>query len=184
MTLVIILHAAVAGDVLIGRQCGRAGHVGLDPGGRGHALDDLLDGLDRLVGQRFALVAGEVDLDVGGLAVVALCTGRGQRVAPEVLDVFDVFGVGVELFDDLVVVACARRAERIFAFQHDHHRAVGLVLVEYRAHVLRRDHRLRIVGAHRHRAHLPDIVKLRHNGVEHRDDRDPAQDDRYRRTCG
>ena len=57
----------------------------------------LLHGLDRLVGQRLALVAGQVHLDVDGLAVVALRAGGGQRVAPEVLDVLDVLGVGLEL---------------------------------------------------------------------------------------
>ena len=67
-------------------------------------LTMLLDRLDRLVGQRLALVAGEIHLDVGGLAVVALRTRAGQRIAPQILDVLDVFGVGIELFDDLVVV--------------------------------------------------------------------------------
>ena len=36
----------------------------------------------------------EVHLDVGGLAVVALRARRGQRIAPEVLNVLDVLGVG------------------------------------------------------------------------------------------
>ena len=52
------LQAAIAGDVLIGHQGGGPGDVGLHPVGRGHAFDDLLNRLDRLVGQRFALVTG------------------------------------------------------------------------------------------------------------------------------
>ena len=46
------------------------------PGGGSSLLDDVLDRLDRLVGQRLALVTGELDLDVGGLAVVALRARR------------------------------------------------------------------------------------------------------------
>ena len=71
----------------------------LTPLGAGTLVDDLLHGLDRFVGQRLALVAGEVHLDVGGLAVVALRARAGQRVAPQILNVLNVFGVGVELLD-------------------------------------------------------------------------------------
>ncbi len=66
----------------------------LTPGGAWSAVDDVADGLHRLVGQRLALVAGDVDLHVGGLAVDALGAGRGQGVTPEVLDVLYVGGVG------------------------------------------------------------------------------------------
>ena len=89
------LQAAVAGDVLVGLQRRRTGDVGLHAGRRLQPVDDVLDGLDGLVGQRLALVAAQVHLDVGGLAVVALRAGRGERVAPEVLDVLDVCGVGL-----------------------------------------------------------------------------------------
>ena len=83
----------------------------------------------------------QVDLDVGGLAVGALRAGRGQRVAPEVLDVLDVLGVGLELLDHVVVVAVRLVAERLVALQHDHRRAVGVELLEVGADVLHRDHR-------------------------------------------
>src|SRR5699024_5878776 len=98
------VHAAGAGLVLIGRQRGTAGDVGGDARRRRDTVDGLLHRLDRFVGQRLALVAGGVDLHVGALAVRALGAGRGQPVAPEVLDVFDVDGVGLEFGDDLVVV--------------------------------------------------------------------------------
>ncbi len=75
VTASINLHAAVACDVLVGGQRSGTGDVGLDALRWLHAVDDVLHGLDRLVGQRFALVAGELDLDVGGLAVVALRAG-------------------------------------------------------------------------------------------------------------
>ncbi len=110
------------------------------------AVDDLLDGLDRFVGQRLALVTGGVDLYVSGLAIRTLCARGGQRIAPEILDVLDVLGVGLELGDDLVVVLVRIVAERLFAFEHDHDRAVGLELLEHLADALHRDHRRRVVG--------------------------------------
>ena len=57
-----------------------------------------------LVGQAFTLVAGQVDLDIGGLAVSALRARGGQRIAPEVLDVLDVLCVGLEFLDQARVV--------------------------------------------------------------------------------
>ena len=135
------MHAAVAGHVLIGGQCRGPGDVGLHPGGRRDASDDFLHGLDGLVGQGFALVAGEVDLGVGRLAVVALRACPGERVAPHVLNVFDVFGVGIELGDDPVVEGVRVGAQGLLTLQQDHDRAVGLVLVEQRAHALGCDHR-------------------------------------------
>jgi hypothetical protein len=45
--------------------------------------------------------------------------------------------------------------------------------------VLGRDHRLRVVRAHRDRAHLLDNVQLRDDDVEQRDQSDPAEDDGY-----
>ena len=60
------LEASVAGDVGVVDQRRGSGDVGLDPGRRGHALDDLLDGFDRLVGQPLTHVAGQIGLHVGG----------------------------------------------------------------------------------------------------------------------
>ena len=122
--------ALVAGVVLVGDQRRRAGDVRLDPRRRRGGVDDLADRGDRLVGQRLALIAAQVHLHVGGLAVGALRTRRRQRVAPEVRDVLDVRGVGLELVDELVVVAVRLVAERLVALQHDHRGAVGVELLE------------------------------------------------------
>ncbi len=140
------LQAAVASDVLIRCECRGSGDVSLDPTGRRYAFHDVLHGFDRLVGQGFALVTGQVHLDVGGPAVVALYARPGQRIAPHILNVLNVFGIGVELSDDLVVIGVGLVAEGTLALQHDHDRAVGLVLVEHRSHALCRDNRLRVVG--------------------------------------
>ena len=73
--------------------------------------DELLDRFHRLVGEGLTLIARKVDLNVGGLAVVALRAGLGQRIAPEILNVLDVLVVGLELVDELVVVVMRIRAE-------------------------------------------------------------------------
>ena len=132
-------QAAVAGDVGVGDQRRRAGDVGRHPGRRRHAFDCLLGGVHRLVGQRLAHVSGQIHLDIGGLAVGALRAPGGERVAPEILNVFNVFGVGVELGDDLVVVVVRIVAERLVALQDDHHRGVGPELVENLADAVHRD---------------------------------------------
>ncbi len=88
------LHARVADGILIGRRRRRPRHVRLDTGGRVSAADDVANGFHRLVGDRLALVTGDVHLHVSGLAVHALGAGSGQRIAPEVLDVLNVCGVG------------------------------------------------------------------------------------------
>ena len=84
----LVAHLELVGD--LGR---RAGDVGLDTRRRRRLVDDVAQRVDGLQRQRLALVAGEEHLDVGGLAVGALRAGRGQRIAPEVLDVLDVLGV-------------------------------------------------------------------------------------------
>ena len=65
------------------------------PGGAWCLLDDVAHGGDGLVGQRLAHVAAQIELNVRGLAVVALRPRRGQRIAPEVRDVLDVGRVGL-----------------------------------------------------------------------------------------
>ena len=59
--------------------------------------DNGADSVDGLVGHRLALVSVKVQLNIRGLAVVALRARRRQRVAPEVLDVLDVLLVLFEL---------------------------------------------------------------------------------------
>ncbi len=172
------LHAGVADHGLIGAQRRRARHVDVQALGSVVVRGDFAHRGHRLVGQRLALLAGDIDLHVGGLVVDALGAGGGQRVAPEVLHVLDVLGVGLQPVDHVVVEGVRLGAERLVTLQHDHHRAGGVVLVEHLADALGGDLGGGVGGAHRDRAHLADLVELRHNGVEHRDDGDPGQDDR------
>ena len=51
MIAVIILTALVAGMVLVGDERRRAGDIGLEPGRRRRAVDDLPYRVDGLVGQ-------------------------------------------------------------------------------------------------------------------------------------
>ena len=130
--------ALVAHLELIGDLRRRARDVGMDARWRRRVGDDLAQRVDRLQRQRLALVAGEEHLDVGGLAVGALRARGGQRVAPEVLYVLDVLGVGLEPLDQVVVVAVRIGAQRLVAFEHDHRGTVGVELTEHLADALKR----------------------------------------------
>src|SRR6185312_10091533 len=107
---------------LISEQRTRAGDVRLDSRRRGHRVHDLANGRGRLVRQPAAHVAGEVNLDVRGLLIVALGTRGGQRIAPEILDVLNVCLVLLDALDDLVVVAVRFGPEWLVALQQDHGR--------------------------------------------------------------
>ncbi len=102
-------EAGVADDVLVASERRRTRHVRFHAGWGLRLLDRLAGRLHALVRQRHALLTREVQHHVGGLAVGALCARRGQRVAPEVLDVLDVLGVLPQLLDDLVVVLDERQ---------------------------------------------------------------------------
>src|SRR5262249_15446173 len=108
-------EAGVADDVQIVGERGRTSHVRLHPGRRFRLFDDLAYGLNAFVGQGLALFAGQIEHHVGRLAVGALRAGRGQRVAPEVLNVLDVLRILLQLADDLVVVGVGVRAEWLLA---------------------------------------------------------------------
>jgi hypothetical protein len=62
--------------------------------------------------------------------------------------VLDVLLVGFEFLDQTVVVMVGIGAERLFAFQDDHGRTVGVELLEVVTGALRRLHRRRINGGH------------------------------------
>ena len=126
------------------------------PGGGGVSSTMLPDGLDRLVGQRLALVAAQIHLDVGGLAVVALRAGRGQRVAPEVRDVLDVCGVGLELLDRARRRSGAPRRRAAGRPPGRSSRCCRSRTPGKCTDALHRDDGGRVLGAHRHRALLPD----------------------------
>ena len=101
--------------------------------------DDVADCPHRLVALRPALITRQIDLDEGGLAVGALGAGGGDEVAPVILDVLDVCGVGLEFADQSVVVLVCVRTEGLVTFQHDHGQAVGVELVELLPKSLHRD---------------------------------------------
>jgi hypothetical protein len=123
-------HALVTGFGPVGRQRCLAGDVGLDSRRRVRPVNDVANRRDGLVAQRLALVACEVHLNVGGFAVGTLRTGRGDQVTPVVLHVLDVFGVLLQLVDQIVVVTMGLVAERLVALEDDHGHAVGVELLE------------------------------------------------------
>jgi hypothetical protein len=142
---------------LVGDQRGGTGEVGLDAWRRLHVVNGAADRVDGFVGQRLALGSVEKELNVGGLAVAALRSRRGQRVSPEVLDVLNVLGVLFQLADHRVVELVGVGAERLVAFQDDHRRTVGVELVEHLADVFERLIRRRLGGAQADVVHPADL---------------------------
>ena len=90
------------------------------------------------------MITGKVDLNVGGFAVAALGSRRGQGVAPVVLDMLDVLLVLFELADQRVVIGVGVRAERLLTLQDDHGRTVGVELMKHLPDALGRDQRRRL----------------------------------------
>ncbi|SKS27401.1 Uncharacterised protein [Mycobacteroides abscessus subsp. abscessus] len=133
--------------------------------------------LHRFIGQRLTLITGDIDLNVSGLSIAALRRSGGKCVSPEILNVLHVRGVGAQVADHLVIEAVRIRSQRLLALEHDHHRTARFELLEHLADPFGRDHRGSVVGAHRYRPHVPDLLQLGHNGIEHDGDRDPAQHD-------
>ncbi len=153
--------ALVTGDALIGVDRRAAGDVRLHTWRCGRRGDDVADGGNGVVGPRFTHVAAQVELHVCSLAVAALRSHRGQRVAPEVSDVLDMRGVGLELLDQLVVVMVGVGAERLVPLEDDHCIAIGVELLERGADLLHRDERRCIVGVHRHGVLFADRLERR-----------------------
>ncbi|SLC79415.1 Uncharacterised protein [Mycobacteroides abscessus subsp. massiliense] len=146
-------------------------------------FDDVSGGLGGFVGQCLAHVSREVHLNVGGLAVGALRTGLGQRITPEILNVLNVFGVGTQTRHHLVVELVGARAQSFLPFEHDHDHAVGVRLLEHLAHVLHRLHRRRTLRAQRDRMLLAHLLQLRNEGIQGKDDGQPADDDGDRQAA-
>ena len=171
-------RGAVAADLeAVGGQWRSTGDVGLDPGRCRRVGDDRADGVDRFVGQRLALIAPQIQLHQSGLAVLALRAGRGERIAPEVLDVLDVLGVLQQLLDQDVVEAVGVGAEGSIAFQDDHRVAVGIKLAEDLPDVPHRLQRRGVRRALRHRMRRSDHLQLRGKDVRQRGDGDPEHRD-------
>ena len=164
---------------MVGHQWGQACDVGLDPGWWDGLVDHGAQRLDRLVGQALALVAGEEHLGVGGLAVGTLRPGRGQRVAPEVLDMRDVSGVGGQSRDEVVVVGVRLGAEGLLALDDDHGRVVGVELAEDFSDMAYRDQRRGVLGRQRHVVRLGDLFQRGNAGGGEGGQRHPGQEDRH-----
>ncbi|CKG91804.1 Uncharacterised protein [Mycolicibacterium smegmatis] len=129
---------AVTAVLQVGNQRCRTGDVDRDALGRVAPVDEISDRRDRLVTQWGSLIACQIQLDIGGLAVGALCARRSETIAPEILDVLDVTRVGAQVTDQVGVVVVGILAERFGALQHDHREAVGVGLLELLPHALDR----------------------------------------------
>ena len=106
--------------MLVVHHRGGTGHVGLEARRGRTGLDDVADRLHRFVRQALALVAGQVELDVGGFVVGTLRAGGRQWIAPEVLDVLDVPAVGAKFGDQVGVVVVCLIAQRGVGLEQDH----------------------------------------------------------------
>jgi len=148
--------ALLADRELVGDQCRRTADVGLHPGWRRSLVDDVAHGDHRLIRLAAAGVTGQVRVDQGGLAVVALRPRRGQRVTPEVLNMLDVLLVGRHAGNQGVSVAVRLLTERLSPLDHDGGEAVGVVLAEHLSHPLAGDHRRCVLGG------LCDVVDPTH----------------------
>ena len=175
-----LLDALVSGVMLVVSHRGRAGDVDHYARRRRHLRHRVADRLNGLAGKRLALVAGQVNLNVGRFSIGALRSGRSQRVTPEVLNVLDVGGIRSQFCDQTVIEVVRIRAKGCVALQHDHRRTVGVELVENLADAFHRLQRRSVVGSQRHRVLLSDDLELGHADAENDHQADPEQQDRYR----
>ena len=152
----------------------------LTPGGGGSARDDVADRSNGLVRQALALIAGQVQLNVGGLTVGALRPGGRQRIAPEVLDVLDVFLVGLR--------ACRSDRRRSGARRHraglSPSRTIITELLESNSWKSLPTRFIACIdgassGANDTACASPTFSSWRDDDVHHDHQRDPAQQDRH-----
>ena len=151
--------------------CSAAGPVtyALTPGGGGVSATALRTAATESLDLGCADVPGQVQLNVNGFAVGTLGSRLRKGIAPEVLDMRDVRGVGSQLLDEGVVVVVRISAERLLAFQHDHCEAVRFGFPEDPAHLCHRLYRRRIRCAHRHRPHLGYRLQRRYENARQDD---------------
>ncbi|GLE53612.1 hypothetical protein ATCCBAA256_31760 [Mycobacterium montefiorense] len=70
------------------------------------------------------MIAGKVNLHVGCFCVIALCTRRRQRIAPEILDVLNVLSVLAQLLNQVVVKQVSFIGQWLVRLQNNHSDAV------------------------------------------------------------
>ncbi|SLD61819.1 Uncharacterised protein [Mycobacteroides abscessus subsp. massiliense] len=170
----------MTGHLGVGVEYGRAGDMGLDTRWGRHGVDNVAHRGHRFMAGTGALRTIEEDLHIGGPAVHTLGACRGQRIAPEVLDVLHVLVIGLELGDDVVVVLVRAVAQFVVAFQNDHRRGVRVVLLEHLADVQHPLIRLGILRTQRHRPASRHVSQRRGHRAQNDRERHPEQDDRQR----
>jgi hypothetical protein len=76
--------------------------------------------------------------------------GRGEWIAPEILDVLHMLRIVLQLTNQTIVVPVSILAEGLLTFQDDHRHTVGIRFVEVLTHALYRLERRRIFGTQRY----------------------------------
>ena len=71
----------------------RAGDIDLDTGRRRRPLDDIPDRRHGFLPQGRALVAGQIQLHICGLAIGALRARRRESISPQILHMLDMLRV-------------------------------------------------------------------------------------------
>ena len=110
--------------------------------------------------------------------VVALDTRGRESLPPEIQRMLDVFGVLLQLLDQIVVILVSVLAERFVANQGHQHEVVGVVFFEFLPDVLHPRHRRRVGRRQRHRDLLGDLLQLRDEDVDADREQHPEHDDR------
>lgn len=144
----------------------------------------VLDRGDGLLAFRRALVPTEIQLDVGGLLIDALgATGR-DSVAPEVLGVLHMFGVGPQPLDQFAVegvrLVVHVRGELGVVLQQNHDHAVVLELLEQFTLTFDGLVGRGVLGRQRDRVLFTDLFELRHHNVDDDRQHQPGENDRDR----
>ncbi|SKU18193.1 Uncharacterised protein [Mycobacteroides abscessus subsp. abscessus] len=170
-------RARIADFELIGDGRSLTGYIGLDPIGRGCFRDDAAYGVDGLVGQRLALISGDIDLHVGGLTVLALRAPCRDRIAPVIGNMLNVFVVVIQALHQRVIELMCLRAKGFFAFKYHHRRAVRVEFVEHLADMPHRQCRRCVGRVQRGRSFLADHFQLGDGRVGHCGNRYPEQHD-------
>ena len=110
--------------------------------------------------------------------VVALDTRGRESLPPEIQRMLDVFGVLLQLLDQIVVIPVSVLAERFVTDQGHQDEVVGVVLLELLPDVLHPGHRRRVGWRERHRDFLGNLLQLWDEDVDADREQQPDYDDR------